>query len=388
MGQDSETAVVPADPRCRRWCSRRRLLCACCQVCLVILALGACTYDALLARGGHLYYTPSLSLEADLRPPRALVGRQNGAFSFSLMSYNVWRFDLLTEDIFEMGWPWGPRLWRNRLPRILDEIGHIYPDILCLQEIARRSLVQFTDALAAHYDLVEDDVHDWMTPIFFKKTAFESLGSVPGVGRSRVAALKHRHSDSVVHLACVHARWTDFKRLDHQARDLAHAFNKTSESIRRWGSGVLLVAGDFNFEPIVRPCCPTAGQWQVHELTYQTTPLYDLLTTGNVSDTGLALLREQAGSNEIDDVLHSLNHSGFMPFRSAYRDVLGRELSTTYYQWDGHQSVDYIFASTRAAPVRAVAVRDGPSETFIDGWWPDGNFPSDHLPITAYFELV
>uniref|UniRef100_A0A182FBT1 Endonuclease/exonuclease/phosphatase domain-containing protein n=2 Tax=Anopheles albimanus TaxID=7167 RepID=A0A182FBT1_ANOAL len=205
--------------------------------------------------------------------------KRKGGFEFTLMSYNILAQDLLDGHLMELYRNHDPRSlpWQQRLKRLLAEIHHIRPDVLCVQELQQNHVKRFADGLADfRYEMLykkrTGGVKTDGCAVFFRSDLFELIDhheveffqpKVNKLKRDNVAiiaklALKQSPKTRLV-VSTTHLLFNPFRqdvRLA-QIQVLLAELDRFSYSGQS-ANGVpqydpVLLCGDFNLQPFTAP---------------------------------------------------------------------------------------------------------------------------------------
>lgn len=286
--------------------------------------------------------------------------------------------------------------WPARLELIRAEIERRDPDVLCLQEVdlatAERDFARPGFAVVVQNDRKRSKEHTTGAAVVYRTSDFRlgwtnsrsralavELVRVAGGAEAEEAEEKAEAGPPAqagrLWVGTVHLEGhpdLGWKRLNQLSSLLKHLWNRQSAQLRAAGlrgddvdpaACATVIAGDFN--------C-TADE-----------TAYELLAKGVVragaSEGGVPVTKA--------DVAHGYR------FRSAYSDVLGREPELTFSVGPAGIrpcALDFMFASEPA--LRAVSVGEpcapGLVERLKGAGLPDAERGSDHLPISAVYELA
>ena len=303
----------------------------------------------------------------------------------------------------------------KRLKRVAQEIRNLFPDIVALQEVDQPALDLLQTELApSGLNCILSMLNPRLPSkdgcaIFVKSDKFETVKAhsfrfcdilslycghsvVSGGGSAEaqsfwreiheklnlglVATLSCRESKLHVNVATSHLFWDplvpDVKLLQ------AFLLGKELHKFRQTNPAPTILGGDFNSLP-----CLSVNNEQDNDAS----GVYELFTQGQVNQ-----------EHPDHPCTRRIKMNGQVPilrlpqrWRSAYKDVQGREPKFTNYTAGFKGCLDYILTSgVEDVEVRASAALSLPQEEELkkEVGLPSSIFPSDHLPLLAEFEIT
>ncbi|ETN63792.1 carbon catabolite repressor protein [Anopheles darlingi] len=261
MMNAKETAKVPADPDQRRGRSQQ-----------------AATYQDANRRWQQIASGQDGSYD-ETTPTKRKKSKEGGGFEFTLMSYNILAQDLLDGHLMELYRNHDPRSlpWQQRLKRLLAEIRHIRPDVLCVQELQQNHIKRFANGLADfQYEMLykkrTGGVKTDGCAVFFRSDLFELIDhheveffqpKVNKLNRDNVAiiaklALKQNPQTRLV-VSTTHLLFNPFRQDVRLAQiqillaelDRFSYSGQTANGVPQYDP--VLLCGDFNLQPFTAP---------------------------------------------------------------------------------------------------------------------------------------
>jgi endonuclease/exonuclease/phosphatase family metal-dependent hydrolase len=243
--------------------------------------------------------------------------------------------------------------WPCRLPRIVEMVQEMRPDILCVQELYDSQVKDLMAILGKEFEFYAKPCADGeQNGIFYKKERFKVLDShvwymtptpkIPSSETLTLLKLKDRKTGESIAIFNTHFAFSNINKREFQARFAADVIEKYAEKMP------VIFTGDLNTF--------------AHRLDLGKLPFYDgdyvhrILTSGSLR-------------NSID--LSVLGHLGpISTFTNVNQDPIA-------FQGTGTPGVflDHIYASS-GITVLMHAVEPGTVE---------GHFPSDHMPVVMDF---
>lgn len=211
--------------------------------------------------------------------------------------------------------------------------------------------------------------------------------------QSTRAAATSRQRGAECRTACVlrarregrlHLKWTRFEQMHMQCVQLSVAIQQLLKlQLEADGAGVALLLGDFNSEPTIR-ALPTTTGWSSAE-DRQMSPVYELAARGCVQVGYEAMVQAATHTALVPGELINQNAGSWQAI-SAYKTMLGEELSASNHDSDGPCTLDYIFVQSAARDRLDVA-----AVKHLCGWdcaeaLPNSDFPSDHFWVSAQLQ--
>ncbi|XP_028407906.1 glucose-repressible alcohol dehydrogenase transcriptional effector-like [Dendronephthya gigantea] len=348
---------------------------------------------------------------------------------FSVVSYNI-----LCDAVFDKN----PRLYsylpdemkcRGPVPKncvrhtqLVKELHWLDADVVCLQEVDPFYFPHLLEDLTVHgyegmfqpHTTGGDGV-----ATFFKTNKFqlknyevfgfnEILGEVVALDNfdhrnehnqrlAQYTVLQDLNSGKEVVIVNVHLIFNCWREPDVHAIQAAIFFQQLYEVLPQSAKHTTswIVCGDFNMRPHF--------------------PAYELVKNGDLSDGAIEKLRpgkyeypslterKEFNDSKRNNFVHkyfkeNLSHP-FKYSNSAYRAVLGTEPKFTHYECDDifpdvfgfdmmKDTLDYVWFSSDS--LQANAVLEMVDEEVIQPFraCPNRYFPSDHLPLKAYFQFI
>ncbi|XP_050095470.1 protein angel homolog 2 [Anopheles aquasalis] len=205
--------------------------------------------------------------------------KRKESFEFTLMSYNILAQDLLDGHLMELYRNHDPRSlpWQQRLKRLLTEIHHIRPDVLCVQELQQNHIKRFANGLADfRYEMLykkrTGGVKTDGCAVFFRSDLFELIDhheveffqpKVNKLNRDNVAiiaklALKHSPQTRLV-VSTTHLLFNPSRQDVRLAQiqvllaelDRFSYSGQTVNGVPQYDP--VLLCGDFNLQPFTAP---------------------------------------------------------------------------------------------------------------------------------------
>lgn len=265
-----------------------------------------------------------------------------------IVSYNV-LFDLYDENLEEVN------RWPQRLPKIVELIHEMDPDILSVQELypnQYKDLMPYLEGAFSFYSKPSEEGE--LSGIFYKKDRFEVVGSQvwpmaettqPSSAETlTMLQLKDLKTGRVVAIFNTHLSFSKIDKRDFQARFIAEQLEPFTKKM------AVILTGDFNTFP--------------SRLDLEKLPFYDgdyvhrLLTKGSMKDA---------------------NHVSVLGHLGPLSTFSNSPEETLPFKGTGTPGIflDHIYVS-QGIRVLLHAVQSGTV---------DGHFPSDHFPVIADFIL-
>lgn len=253
-----------------------------------------------------------------------------------LVTYNM-LFNLYDHDLEE------ENRWPNRLPRIVELIAEMKPDIINTQELYPTQVEDIVGLVENEFSFFpgQTDEDGESYGIFYRTDRFELLSSQIDYPLSMVQ-LKDLKTDKIIHVFNTHMPLSNIEKRESNARKIAEIIEPFAEQ-----TGVIFT-GDLNTFP---------GRLDLTKL-----PFYD-------GDYIHRILSKGALKNSHERSL--LGHFGpISTFTNSSTD-------TKPFQGTGTPGIilDYIYISDKIT-VLTHAVEPGTV---------DGHFPSDHMPVLIDF---
>lgn len=253
-----------------------------------------------------------------------------------LVTYNM-LFNLYDHDLDE------ENRWPNRLPRIVDLIAEMRPDIINTQELYPSQVAELLEAIKNDFDFFpgQKDEDGESYGIFYRKNRFELLESQINYPLSMVQ-LKDRITDKIIYVFNTHMPLSNIEKREKNARQIAEIIEPFAQEC------AVIFTGDLNTFPAM--------------LGLDTLPFYDGDYIHRILSQG-ALKNAQS--------ISLLGHFG--PLSTFTND----ETDVHPFQGTGTPGIvlDYIYVSNKLT-VLAHGTEPGTV---------DGHFPSDHMPVLIDF---
>jgi len=253
-----------------------------------------------------------------------------------LVTYNM-LFDLYDHNLDEVN------RWPNRLPRIVELIHEMKPDIINTQELYPNQAAEISNLLSEEFSFFpgQKDENGESFGIFYRTERFELVFSQIEYPLSSVQ-LKDLKTDKIVHVFNTHMPLSNIEKREANARKIAETIEPYAEQT------AVIFKGDLNTFP---------GKLDLENL-----PFYD------------------------GDYIHRILSKGSLK-NSRYESLLGHfgpistftNSSTGVKPFEGTGTpgiiLDYIYVSSY---VTVVSHATEPATV-------SGHFPSDHMPIFIDF---
>lgn len=253
-----------------------------------------------------------------------------------LVTYNM-LFNLYDHNLDEIN------RWPNRLPRIVELINEMRPDIISTQELYPTQVQEIVDLIGDNFSFFpgQKDEDGESYGIFYRTDRFELLSSQVEYPLSMVQ-LKDLKTDKIIHVFNTHMPLSNIEKREANAHKISQVIKPFAEQ------AAVIFTGDLNTFP---------GRLDLTDL-----PFYD-------GDYIHRILSKGSLKNSHQESL--LGHFGpISTFTNSSTDVKP-------FQGTGTPGIilDYIYVSEKVT-VLTHAVEQGTV---------DGHFPSDHMPVLIDF---
>lgn len=263
-----------------------------------------------------------------------------------LVTYNM-LFDLYDNGMEKVN------RWPQRLPRIVEVIEEMNPDILCIQELYVNQLKEFMPYMESNFSWYAKPCEDGeLNGIFYRKDRFEVIDSkvwymtdtpqLPSSETLTQLQLKDLKTGKSVAVFNTHLAFSKIEKRDFQARFIAKHLKPIAEKMP------VILAGDLNIFP--------------HRLEIGNLPFYDgdyihrILTQDTLKDA-----KEVSVLGHLGPISTFTNQEGYgIPFKGT--GTPGVFLDHIYVSKD----VNVLIHAVQPATVQ-------------------GSFPSDHMPVLVDF---
>lgn len=253
-----------------------------------------------------------------------------------LVTYNM-LFNLYDHNLDE------ENRWPNRLPRIVELIQEMQPDIICTQELYPDQVQEISALLCEDFAFFpgQKDQDGESYGIFYRKKRFELLASKV-IDPLSMIQLKDLKTDKIFSVFNTHLSFSNIEKRELQARSIVKITEPISKEM------AVLFTGDLNTFP--------------NRLDINNLPFYDGNYIHNILSKG-SLKNAQPQS--------LLGHFGpISTFTNNGTDV-------NPFQGTGTPGIllDYIYVSNKV-----IVLTHGVEKGTVDG-----HFPSDHMPVVVDF---
>jgi endonuclease/exonuclease/phosphatase family metal-dependent hydrolase len=253
-----------------------------------------------------------------------------------LVTYNM-LFNLYDHNLGE------ENRWPKRLPRIVELINEMQPDIISTQELYPTQVQEIVNLIGEDFSFFdaqkEEDGESY--GIFYRKDRFELLSSQVNYPLSMVQ-LKDLKTDKILHVFNTHMPLSNIEKRESNAHKISEIIEPFAEQM------AVIFTGDLNTFP---------GRLDLKNL-----PFYDGYYIHRILSKG---------SLKNSDELSLLGHFG------PISTFTNKSPSIEAFQGIGTPGIilDYIYVSKKVT-VLTHAVEQGTV---------DGHFPSDHMPVLIDF---
>jgi len=332
--------------------------------------------------------------------------------SFTFMTYNI--LSTKYANTPKHGYcPRAYRQWQYRWDRILLQVVLHDPDIFTLHEV---DLKQFSQSMEKEFEDLGYSIIKYergtfssarVTCIFAKGEEWDvtntqvflldalpkqcfpkhpalcfSLGSLTNT--AMLAELTHEKTKQKLYVISAHIHW-DPRNADFKALQVYMLLNAVEGQFEKWNAPAkedrkIIFGVDLNSQPFVSG--PDEFRKNVPEGGAKS-GAYSLVVDQELDKEQMDHPKHTRSYFFTEHALGTLRHE--IPFQSAYQRILGAEPPWTTNCADFTGCLDYIFfANLNVISVLKMPYGDK-SEEF--GYIPNQDFPSDHLPLVARFQL-
>jgi len=307
--------------------------------------------------------TVSLEKYPQTYQDKVQLALQNSSNRIRIVSYNI-LFNIFDERIKNP-----EHLWENRLPKLIEIIENINPDILCVQELYPKQLEDIYESIGDRFSFFAGEcLTGELNGIFYKKDRFnidqtshslqmpmnskddEKIQSISNylpeeLEPGRMLTLAHFEDNLTGKSFSVINTHLSFFRINSR-QDQAYFIKNLVKNLHAEDRSIILT-GDFNTFPN-RP-------------GIRTLPFYD-------GDLICQILQE-----ELKDTKDAALLGHFGPQTTAFHNFFNRKNKPFTAEEDSDIILDHIFVSDT---ITTLIHATEPSQV-------EGQFPSDHMPIIA-----
>ncbi len=253
-----------------------------------------------------------------------------------LVTYNM-LFNLYDHNLEE------ENRWPNRLPRIVELIHEMRPDIINTQELYPTQVEEIVNLIRDEFSFFpgQKDEDGESYGIFYRTDRFQLLSSQIDHPLSMVQ-LKDRKTDKVIYVFNTHMPFSNIEKREANARKISQMIKPFAEQV------AVIFTGDLNTFP---------GRLDLADLPFSDGDyIHRILSKGSLKDSHHESLLGHFGPIST----FTNNSTGVKPFEGTGTPGV---------------ILDYIYVSDKVT-VLTHAIQQGTV---------DGHFPSDHMPVLIDF---